>query len=69
MIYLYFIYVIHYVNSYSFCYEIKTNLNIFINAPDFLPTVRLSDRVSCYDRLLLILCVTISVTFTDYDDV
>ena len=29
MIYLYFIYVIHYINLYSFCYEIKTNLNIF----------------------------------------
>ena len=29
MIYLYFIYVIHYINPYSFCYEIKTNLNIF----------------------------------------
>ena len=29
MIYLYFIYVIHYINSHSFCYEIKTNLNIF----------------------------------------
>ena len=30
MKYLYIIYVIHYINSYSFYYEIKTNLDIFI---------------------------------------
>ena len=38
-------------------------------APEFLPTrlsqFTLSDRVFCYKRLLLILCVT----FADYDDV
>ena len=46
---------------------------ILVAAPDFLPMrlsqFTLSDRVFCYDRLLLILCFTISVTFTDYDDV
>ena len=46
-----------------------------VAAPDFPPisvylylSLDLSDRVFCYNRLLLIPCVTVSVTFADYDD-
>ena len=39
------------------------------SANNTISVLDLSGRVLCYDRLLLILCVTISVTFADYNDV